>query len=446
MRDSFFDMANFAYDSRFEGAAFMQKAYFGLAHFAQDGNFVAATFTLNAHFSGAAFEQRANFTGVTFAQDGDFARATFGGDASFTGTTCTHRISFEQAKFLGRVEFRRTQFRHDKGGPGRNLPGPVFSLAEFSQAEKVVFDRVYLGQALFYRCDVSRVNFSLVTWRRRKGHHKRMLFEEVVSLKAAKDLKPSKGSIDKRRYRLIAELYQQLKKNFDERKDYWTAGDFHYGEMEMKRLTAKTPGRVGRMLGRLHFRIRRAAMRSLIHVGLNRWRAKRAAKRLPEQIGLSEDTVNDLWRWWHQHFSLVAWYRYTSLYGESYARPLLCLALVLLLFTILFLWPGLDWNEMTPTTASASATHPGPPQAATSELSYRHFSEFVKSYPGRKWLAGPGFFGHSLMTALSVAGFQKELRYEPRSPWGRALALLELPLTSTLIALFLLAVRRQFRR
>jgi len=50
------------------------------------------------------------------------------------------------------------------------------------------------------------------------------------------------------------------------------------------------------------------------------------------------------------------------------------------------------------------------------------------------------------MTALSVAGFQKELKYEPSYPWGRALALLELLLTSTLIALILLAIRRSFKR
>ena len=70
----------------------------------------------------------------------------------------------------------------------------------------------------------------------------------------------------------------------------------------------------------------------------------------------------------------------------------------------------------------------------------------MKTFAGRRWLAGPVFFGHSLMAALSVAGFQKELRYEPNYPWGRMLALGELLLTSTLIALFLLAVRRQFRR
>jgi hypothetical protein len=56
------------------------------------------------------------------------------------------------------------------------------------------------------------------------------------------------------------------------------------------------------------------------------------------------------------------------------------------------------------------------------------------------------FFGNNAMSALSIAGFQKELRYEPRYPWGRALTLVELMLTSTLVALFLLAVRRQFRR
>lgn len=453
MRDAFFERATFANDARFDGAGFMQKAYFGATHFAQDGNFVAAMFAMNANFFNASFEQRANFTGATFAQDANFAGATFGGDASFTGTTCAHRISFERAKFLGRVEFRRTRFRHDKGGSGRNLPGAVFSLAEFAQPEKVVFDRVYLGQSLFYRCDVSRVNFSLVTWRRRKGSHIRMLFEQVVSLEAAKGLKPSKGSIDKRRYHLIAETYQQLKKNFDERKDYWTAGDFHYGEMEMKRMATKPQGSIGRSLGRLHFRvrqigrIRRAAMRGLSRVGLGKWRARQTANLIPEHVGLTMDLVNEFSRWWHRHLSLVALYKYASQYGESYARPLVLLFLVVLLFTGLYPLAGLDLNKSATQPAGAAAAQQNSPPAPDPELGYGHFSEFVtKNYPGRKWFGRWAFFGNSLMTTLSVAGFQKEFKYEPSYPWGRVLALLELLLTSTLAALFFLAMRRQFRR
>jgi len=50
------------------------------------------------------------------------------------------------------------------------------------------------------------------------------------------------------------------------------------------------------------------------------------------------------------------------------------------------------------------------------------------------------------MTSVGVAALQRDLAYEPSYPWGRALSWLELALTSTLIALFLLAVRRQFRR
>ena len=57
------------------------------------------------------------------------------------------------------------------------------------------------------------------------------------------------------------------------------------------------------------------------------------------------------------------------------------------------------------------------------------------------------FLGHSLMTALSVMALQRELEYQPVYPWGRPLlTVFELVLSYTLIALFLLAVRRQFRR
>jgi hypothetical protein len=48
--------------------------------------------------------------------------------------------------------------------------------------------------------------------------------------------------------------------------------------------------------------------------------------------------------------------------------------------------------------------------------------------------------------ALSIAAFQRDLAYKRSYLWGRLLALLELLLTSILVALFFLAVRRQFRR
>ncbi|MGA8274057.1 MAG: hypothetical protein WB919_21020, partial [Candidatus Sulfotelmatobacter sp.] len=252
-------------------------------------------------------------------------------------------------------------------------------------------------QALFHNCNVSKLNFSSVEWRRRKNGGKRMLFEEIVALnaKGTSALKPGPANSDGRDYGLIAELYQQLKKNYDERQDYWTAGDFHYGEMEMRRLHSGGTSRLA--------------------------------------------------CWIYRHLGLVAFYKYASQYGESYVRPFVVALMVLAVFTLLFPLAGLDQNANTPNSAvsvSQRTATPGP----TTELSYRNFNEFVCLYHGRKSTAPAAFFGNSLMTALSVAGFQKELKYEPSYPWGRALALAELALTSTLIALFLLAVRRQFKR
>jgi hypothetical protein len=228
-----------------------------------------------------------------------------------------------------------------------------------------------------------------VRWRERPGSGRQAVFDESVPLdeQAAEDLRPLSDNPNERNYRLIAELYEQLQGNYDRRGDYWTAGDFHYGEMEVKRLA--TPRR------------------------------------------------SPVLRWLHRNLGLVAWYRYASEYGENYLRPAMMLLAVVGIFALLFPLAGLD---------PAAGTQHGAPSLGNAQLSYWHFADYLKARSAGKWLSAAEFSGNSLMTALSVAGFQKELRYEPSYPWGRALALLELLLTSTLIGLFLLAVRRQFRR
>jgi hypothetical protein len=54
--------------------------------------------------------------------------------------------------------------------------------------------------------------------------------------------------------------------------------------------------------------------------------------------------------------------------------------------------------------------------------------------------------GKSAITSVDAATFQKSAEYAPAYPCGRVLAIFETLLTSTLFALFLLAIRRQFRR
>jgi hypothetical protein len=54
--------------------------------------------------------------------------------------------------------------------------------------------------------------------------------------------------------------------------------------------------------------------------------------------------------------------------------------------------------------------------------------------------------GASAVTTVGIALFLRDLPYEPLDPWGSAMKVAEMILTSVLAALFLLALRRQFKR
>jgi uncharacterized protein YjbI with pentapeptide repeats len=401
-----FAWATFAQGASFMGATFTQKANFRGSTFTQGADFSGATFTQKASFTVATFTQVADFSEATFTQEADFMVATFTRAADFRKTTFTEAADFREAVFQAGVRFRETEFRND----GTREAGPAFSEATFAKPEAVTFYKCYLGQALFHNCDVSKFVFSVVRWRKR-SNGKSVVFEEGVKVGGkdylfAEALRPGEGDADERNYTLIAELYQQLKKNYDDRRDYWTAGDFHYGEMEMKRL--------------------------------------HSASRHP-------------WvRWLHRYTGLAAWYKYASGYGESYVRPFVMLCAVILLFALLYPLAGLRWQPGNARaeagerqSASDSAANGG--ASAKSEdahlpVIYWDFGEFLSRDSKGNMHGSLACFGHSLMTTLYVAAFQKNLEYQPSYPWGRLLALVEVVVTSTLIALFLLAVRRQFRR
>ena len=260
------------------------------------------------------------------------------------------------------------------------MPSAVFALANLSDPHKIIFDDVDLSRALFHNCDVSEVWFtSSVRWAKR-GSHGVAVFEESIPLEYATGLQRD----GERDYRAIAQIYQQLKKNYDSRLDYWTANEFHFGEMEMKRLATPTEGRLLWLRRRMH-------------------------------------------RW----LSLTAWYRYASDYGNSYQKPILWLLGVLLLFALLFPLPGVGLRQTGATTTGAG-TYSSVWQASRSmKQNLQEESKLV---------------GKSMLVAVDTATFQRNPEYAPAYPWGRVLAIAETLLTSTLFGLFLLAIRRQFRR
>jgi len=427
MEDAGFGDVTFAHDADFTRAEFAKKAYFGGTTFKRKANFSSVKFAHNADFKRTIFTNNTDFSSVTFTQNIDFREANFAQNASFRGTTFMEDAFFDQAIFTQNANFRhvkfkksvnfykvkftqtadfgwtscsdevwfwKTEFRDDRSEKiGLNL-----SDARLLHPEKIEFYDNNLGQAVFFNTDVSKIDFTLVRWRERsQGKH--CLFDENVGLGSeygTDALKPPEGSYDERNYALIAETYQQLKRNYDAKGDYWTAGHFHYGEMEMLRL---------------HSERRLAPL-----------------------------------RWLSRNLSLTALYKYASAYGESMGKPLAWLVAIALVFALLFPLAGLEVNPK-----------PGEAGLAGWQVDYWNAGAFFQQHPvenpAPRWVrwvtrdnAAVPLLVHSGMTALSVAGFQKELRYSPAYPWGRALALLELLLTTTLGGLFLLTIRRQYKR
>ena len=268
---------------------------------------------------------------------------------------------------------------------GSNLSPSTRSFSAFSPSpsipEEVVFDDVDLSRALFLNCDVSEFQFtSSVRWARRKGNRGLKVFEEDILLDPKlSELQGVYGPID---HGAVEQIYHQLKKNYDARLDYRKANEFHYGEMEMRRLEART---------------------------------------FP--------TLVKPWGWLRPWLGPEAWYKYASDYGNSFVKPILCLIAALVMAAVLFPIPGLETKQSIPAPARTYVSVWNKQDTWTNNL----------------WTEAK-LVGNSAIAAVDTATFQRNPEYAPAYPWGRVLAIVETLLTSTLFGLFLLAIRRQFKR
>jgi uncharacterized protein YjbI with pentapeptide repeats len=391
--ESNFTGATFIHDAHFVGATFIQKADFSRAKFTEGANFIGttfiqdalfcrATFTQIAVFFGVKFKEEANFTDATFAQDGYFNNAIFTKAALFKDTIFYGTANLGESRFFDQAEFRGTLFRPQV----KEKPSALFALAKFSKPGEVVFDDVDLSRALFSNCDISQVWFtSSVQWGKREGSHGLAVFDESIPLEQEFALSLQRDG--QRDYSAVAQIYHQLKKNYDSRLEYRTANDFHYGEMEMMRLSLPTRGRLLWLRRRLH-----------------------------------------------RMLSPVAIYRWASDYGNNYWKPLLRLFGTLMVAALLFLITGLELKQASSGNAASPAS-----------VTYSGVWDKNNSWTNNFWTEAK-LIGKSGITATDTATFQRTPEYAPAYPWGRVVGIVETLLTSSLFALFLLAIRRQFRR
>lgn len=260
-------------------------------------SFQNSTFKGNAFFTGAVFKKEANFKNVTF-EDGEtcFNAAHFVNAALFDYATFNGAASFGQCldmkgQFRGRTSFDHVCFNNEAVFEKRGFrKGMDFTYVMVAQSHAVRFQHCNLSKASFLETDLARLDFNGVRWAQAPIVPDRARLAKKLSayqrtLKAAKTSGrrlPNKAPASKaitafiaeiglriiraarvprgrnrlddevrfcaeirklpspqRRQRLmeIGRLYRQLKLNYEEGRDHPSAGDWHFGEMEMRRLS-----------------------------------------------------------------------------------------------------------------------------------------------------------------------------------------------------------------
>ena len=136
---------------------------------------------------------------------------------------------FTKSQFLmpGKTRFERPLFEKDH---------PVlFDDIEVDTGSLQFVDVSRLGNVLFLYSDLEKINFKNVSFRQdQNGIFNRKFLADEKRNEIFFNLR-KKISYDPNYYSHVEILYRKLKLNFENQRDYAGAGDFHYGEMEMKR-------------------------------------------------------------------------------------------------------------------------------------------------------------------------------------------------------------------
>lgn len=244
----------FEKDVNFYNALFVGAADFTQAEFKREARFLATHFEGDTHFMGTKFREKASFYAAQFHNKADFNSAQFDGEAWFEYVEFQNEVDFMNGLFKGVTYFIIPKFHRsatffkarfqDKVyfvGGDRLYRGKtnVFSNSHvtdmrevfFQKPDQVIFQTVDLRNCLFSNTNLSKVEFTDIIWPI-KGvsfhfYSRTVVYDEIIE-------KP-----EKEEYPFIEKLYRDLKKNYENRGSYGEAGDFHYGEMEMRRLSQK---------------------------------------------------------------------------------------------------------------------------------------------------------------------------------------------------------------
>ncbi|MBI3580298.1 MAG: pentapeptide repeat-containing protein [Ignavibacteriales bacterium] len=214
---------------------------FKSALFKNSANFGGAIFQKEIDFSNSQFDGDVSFTNSHFKDDAIFSDVMFQRRALFLGTQFEDDVSFLATQFLNTVYFGKTKFKKEADFIVTNFGGhALFSNISFSSTdqtsfngivfqkpEQVIFQIVDLSKCSFTSTNLSKIGLTDIIWPIKKGifDRRKIIYDEIAN------------KAEEKNYAFVEKAYRDLKKNYENRGSYGEAGDFHYGEMEMRRLS-----------------------------------------------------------------------------------------------------------------------------------------------------------------------------------------------------------------
>jgi hypothetical protein len=257
-----------------------------------------------------------------------------------------------------------------------------FTRVTLDEKAEVVFEKANLRQTSFLDTNLERIHFRDMEWPRKA--RRQALWDEF----------PHEGR--QRDYEKVAENYRQLVLNYEAKRDFDTAEDFHIGEMEMRRKKKRKQA---------EYKAEKAEWRSM----------------------------ETLWHCWgaiRERTNGYSIYKLSSNYGTSYGRGLLVLGVLLTLFSGIFLWSGLK-----PSKEHKDCLH---------DINYELCLH--TACQRTLWQQKVDDSVSAFLFTLSLLTFQKERFYEPANRWTQFWMYIAVFLLAGQTALVLFAIRRRFKR
>ena len=286
----------------FTGAEFHQQAQFDGAKFEADVSFSAVQFKGRAWFNNSTFDGYLKLNSAYFLDEVWFAEvfnviavvvgSVFQKDAHFHNTVFAAG-SFIETQFKGLTTFGH--FKHMDQNPNLDIAKKAPNIVSFEGVDMkhLLFREANLANASFNQCyNLDQAKFYDCKWNS-ESSRSHVLYDELVlrgkvtpweemaerAIRIRESDSPTNTASDSAevaqptesllegKYAAVEETCRALKKHFEDRRNFLAAGDFHEGEMEMRRL-AKGPWR-----------------RNLLSVEAVYWRLSRYGQRWLRPLG-----------------------------------------------------------------------------------------------------------------------------------------------------------------